>query len=377
MIIYLDNSATTKVKSSVAQTMVNAMTKDFGNPSSLHRLGLNAEKIIKSSRAEIAKALNASPEEIYFTSCGTESDNTVICGVWESRKKQGKRIITTAVEHPAVLEAVKKCAEEGADCIYLPVDSNGVVKMDALKEALNDDTILVSIMHVNNEVGSIMPIKEIAKYVHENSKALVHTDAVQSFGKIDTDVKNLGVDFLSISGHKIHAAKGIGALYIKKGIHIPCYIMGGGQESGFRSGTESVPLIAGFGEAVKTLTRPNEEVKNYLKDGILKLFGSSVKINTPLDSAPSVLNVSFLDCRGEVLLHMLEEKEIYVSTGSACSSNTKKKGSHVLLAMGLKPNEVEGAIRFSFSEENTKEEMDIVLTALDEIVNKHRKLMRR
>ena len=377
MFIYLDNSATTKVKESVAETMVNAMTKDFGNPSSLHRLGLNAEHIMKDSRAAVAKALNASPEEIFFTSCGTESNNTVVKGVFESKKKQGKRIITTAVEHPAILQSVQWCANQGAEVIYLPVDEDCNIKMEDLKAALTDDTILVSVMHVNNEVGSILPIKEIANYVHANSKAYVHTDAVQSFGKIDVDVKDLGVDFLSISGHKIHASKGIGALYIKKGIHIPSFIHGGGQEAGFRSGTESVPLIAGLAEAVKTLERPKAEVKEYLAKGIVDVFGDTVKINTPKDSAPSVLNVSFIGCRGEVLLHMLEEKEIYVSTGSACSSNTKKKGSHVLIAMGLKPNEVEGAIRFSFSEDNTIEEMDRVLEVLTEVVNKHRKLMKR
>lgn len=377
MFIYLDNSATTKVKTSVAETMVNAMTKDFGNPSSLHRLGLNAEKIVKDARATIAKSLNAHPEEIFFTSCGTESNNTVVKGVWESKKKQGKRIITTAVEHPAILEPAKWCAQQGADLVYLPVDENCQICMEDLKAALTEDTILVSVMHVNNEVGSIMPIKEIASYVHANSKALVHTDAVQSFGKIDVDVKDLGVDFLSISGHKIHAPKGIGALYIKNGIHIPSFMQGGGQESGFRSGTESVPLIAGLGEAVRSLTRPDGVAKEYLKQRIIESFGDTVKINTPEISAPSVLNVSFLDCRGEVLLHMLEEKEIYVSTGSACSSNKKQKGSHVLNAMGLKPDEIEGAIRFSFSDENTKEQMDTVVDALCEVVTKHRKLMKR
>lgn len=377
MFIYLDNSATTKVKSSVAESMVNAMTKDFGNPSSLHRLGLTAEKIVKDSRATIAKAFNASPEEIYFTSCGTESDNTVVKGVWESKKKQGKRIITTAVEHPAILRPVEWCKQQGADVIYLPVDENCNINMQDLKDSLTDDTILVSVMHVNNEVGSIFPIKEIAKYVHENSKAYVHTDAVQSFGKIDVDVKDLGVDFLSISGHKIHAAKGIGALYVKKGVHIPSFMLGGGQESGFRSGTESVPLIAGLGEAVRTLVRPDNKVKEYLRDKIVEAFGDTVKINTPAISAPSVLNVSFIGCRAEVLLHMLEENEIFVSTGSACSSNSKKKGSHVLNAMGLKPEEVEGAIRFSFSEDNTIEEMDRVIEVLGDVVNRHRKLMKR
>ena len=376
MLIYLDNSSTTRVKESVAETMVNAMTKDFGNPSSLHRLGLNAEKITKAARQNIAKALNADPSEIFFTSCGTESDNTVIKGVWESKKKQGKRIITTKVEHPAILKSCEWCEQQGAEVIYLPVDENCQINMEDLKAALTEDTILVSVMHVNNEVGSIMPIAEISKYVHGHSNAYVHTDAVQSFGKVDTDVKALGVDFLSISGHKVHAAKGIGALYIKKGIHLPSFMHGGGQEGGFRSGTESVPLIAGFGEAVRTLERPDGKVRQYLEERIRETFGDSVKINTPKICAPSVLNVSFLGCRAEVLLHMLEERDIYVSTGSACSSNSNKS-SHVLGAMGLKPEEIEGALRFSFSEENTIEQMDEVIKVLTEVVEKHRKIMKR
>ncbi|MDO5441625.1 MAG: cysteine desulfurase family protein [Bacillota bacterium] len=375
--IYLDNSSTTRVKEAVAEKMANIMTKDFGNPSSLHRLGLNAEKIVKEARLAIAKKLNANPSEIFFTSCGTESDNTVVKGVWESRKKQGKRIITTAVEHPAILEPAKWCEANGAEVVYLPVDENCCIRMEDLKAALTEDTILVSVMYVNNEVGSIMPIKEIADYVHAHSNAYVHTDAVQAFGKLDIDVKKIGVDFLSVSGHKVHGPKGIGALYIKTGIHLPSFMLGGGQERGFRSGTESVPLIAGFGAAVLELSKFDSAPKDYLCKCIKEKFGDSIKINTPKESVPSVLNVSFLGCRAEVLLHMLEEEEIYVSTGSACSSNTKKKGSHVLLAMGLKPDEVEGAIRFSFSDENTLEQMDEVMKVLTNVVEKHRKLMKR
>lgn len=375
--IYLDNSSTTRVKETVAEKMANVMTKDFGNPSSLHRLGLNAEKIVKEARLSVAKSLNANPSEIYFTSCGTESDNTVVRGVWEAKKKQGKRIITTAVEHPAILEPARYCEKQGAEVIYLPVDENCCIRMQDLKDALTEDTILVSIMYVNNEVGSIMPIKKIADYVHANSKAYVHTDAVQAFGKINIDVKKLGVDFLSISGHKVHGPKGIGALYVKSGVHLPSFMLGGGQERGFRSGTESVPLIAGFAAAVEDLKAFDSTPKDYLCKLIKERFADTAKINTPKESAPSVLNVSFIGCRAEVLLHMLEEYEIYVSTGSACSSNSKKKGSHVLNAMGLKPEEIEGAIRFSFSDENTVAEMDEVIKVLGEVVDKHRKLMKR
>jgi len=378
MLIYFDNSATTCVKTSVADKMVNAMTKDFGNPSSLHRLGLTAEKIVKDARAEIAKKLNASPEEIYFTSCGTESNNTVIKGAFEARHKTGKRIITTKVEHPAVLKPFQWCEERGAEAVYLPVNKNCAISLDDLKAALNEDTILVSIMYVNNESGSIMPIAEAVKLARKLApNAIIHTDAVQAFGKIDCDVKKLGVDALSISAHKIHGPKGIGALYLKKGVHIPSFMLGGGQEQGFRSGTESVPMIAGFGQAAKEIAPAKAEIKKRMLDGLLAEFGDSIKINSPDDGVNSVLNVSFLGCRGEVLLHMLEEKEVYVSTGSACSSNSKKKGSHVLAAMGLSPDEIEGAIRFSFSDESTLEEAELALDAITEVVNKHRKLMGR
>jgi len=378
MLIYFDNSATTRARDSVADKMVNAMTKDFGNPSSLHRLGLTAEKIVKDARAEIAKKLNASPEEIYFTSCGTESNNTIIKGAFEARRKTGKRIITTSVEHPAVLKPFQWCEERGAEAIYLPVDKNCAISLDDLKAALNEDTILVSIMYVNNESGSIMPIAEVVKLARKLApNAIIHTDAVQAFGKIDCDVKKLGVDALSISAHKIHGPKGIGALYLKKGVHIPSFMLGGGQEQGFRSGTESVPMIAGFGQAAKEIAPAKAEIKKRMLGGLLAEFGDSIKINSPEDGIDSVLNVSFLGCRGEVLLHMLEEKEVYVSTGSACSSNSKKKGSHVLNAMGLSPDEIEGAIRFSFSDENTLEEAEYALGAITEVVNKHRKLMSR
>lgn len=381
--IYLDNSSTTQVKPEVASTVVNAMTKDFGNPSSLHRLGLDAEKIVKNSRAYVAKALNASPDEIFFTSCGTESNNTVIKGVWESRRKQGKRIITTAAEHPAVLEPCRWCESQGADVVYLPVDRDCRVDMKALEDALNEDTILVSAMMVNNETGSINPIEDIRKLITKKApQALFHSDAVQAFEKIDTDVKKLGVDFLSLSGHKIHAPKGIGALYVKKGIHIQSFMLGGGQESHFRSGTESVPLIAGLGEAVRLAEENKDkriagiaETRDYLRERLLDEFAGSIKINSPEGGVCSILNVSFDGCRGEVLLHMLEEKGIYISTGSACSSNSKKKGSHVLLAMGLSPSEVEGAIRFSLSEFNTVQQMNTLVDVLKDAVGTHRALL--
>lgn len=382
--IYLDNSSTTQVKAEVAEKTVNAMTKDFGNPSSLHRLGLNAEKIVKESRAIIAKAVNADPSEIYFTSCGTESDNTVIKSVVESGKYRGKKIITTEVEHPAVLKPCEWAEAKGYTVIRIPVDKNCMIDLGALEDALDADTLLVSVMAVNNEVGSVMPLEKVRELITKKApQALFHTDAVQAFEKTELDVKKLGLDFLSISGHKIHAPKGIGALYVKKGVHVPPFMLGGGQESQFRSGTESVPLIAGFGEAVRLAEADKaarikhiRETRDYLKEGIIKTFGERAQINSPEDGVCSILNVSFTGCRGEVLLHMLEENGIYVSTGSACSSNSKKKGSHVLRAMGLSDDAIEGAIRFSLSEFNTKDEMDQVLKTLKEVVDVHSALLK-
>lgn len=381
MFVYLDNSATTRVIPQVAEVMTKTMTEDFGNPSSLYRMGVAAEKILKQARITLAKALNASAEEIFFTSCGTESDATVLLGVWESRKKQGRRIITTAVEHPAILRNCEYLQQQGADVVYLPVKPDCTFDMDAFKAALTEDTILVSVMHVNNESGSIMPIEEIRKEINKvNRNILLHTDAVQSFEKMDTDVRKLGVDFLSLSGHKIHACKGIGALYVRNGLHIRPFLLGGGQERNFRSGTENVPAIAGLGEAVRLAELNKKEriariagIREYL----LKLIKNNIediKINSPEICAPSVLNISFLGCRAEVLLHTLEQDDIYVSTGSACSS--KKKGSHVLTAMGLSPEEIEGAVRFSFSEENTEEQMDFVVEKLKAAVESQRRLRR-
>lgn len=369
--IYLDNSATTKPSRACIDAMKNALEKDFGNPSSLYNIGLDAEKIVKHAREVIAKSIGASAEEVYFTSCGTESDNTAIMGVWKSRNKQGKRIITTAVEHPAVLRCFEQLEREGADAVYVPVLPDGNLDMDAFRKALNSDTILVSVMHVNNETGAIFPIEEIAAEVKKYPNAVLHSDCVQSYGKLPLDVKKLGVDLLSLSGHKVHASKGIGALYIKKGLHIPEFVLGGGQEAGFRSGTENVAAIAGFGAAAAEMRLVQPEVKEYLKKRLLETI-PDIKINSPEDGVSSVLNVSFLGCRAEVLLHMLEQDAIYVSTGSACSSH--KKGSHVLSAQGLKPEEIEGAIRFSFDTANTVEEMDIAVEKIAAYVQSQRRL---
>lgn len=386
MFVYLDNSATTKPYAEVIGTMLNTAEANFGNPSSLHRMGVTAEKIVKGVRRTIAQTLGALDEEITFTSGGTESDNLVLFGAAEARKRRGNRIVTTKIEHPAVLESCKRLEALGFSVEYIGVDNEGKVDLSALEAAAVKDTILISVMAVNNEVGTIQPLKDIGaiklKLAAEGgNEPLLHTDAVQSYGKCSINLKDCSIDFASLSGHKIHGPKGIGALYVKKGINILPHTYGGGQEKNLRSGTENVPAIAGFGAAAEINHKNLKErldrmamAKAHLLAGI-KSEIKDIRVNSPVDSSPSILNISFLGVKGEVLLHTLEQQDIYVSTGSACSSN-KKGMSHVLKAMGLSDGEIEGAIRFSFCEFNTIEEMDYVLTNLKTAVNKFRKLGR-
>ena len=401
MFVYLDNSATTRQCDQVTQAMVKMMGQDFGNPSSLHRMGITAEKAVKTARKQMALALGAKEEEIYFTSGGTEGDNTAIFGAYEAKKRTGNKIITTQVEHPAVLEPCRRLERLGAQVVYLAVDRYGLVDMEQLEKELDEKTVLITIMHVNNELGTVQPIGEIGRMKRAAEKKwkksiLFHSDAVQSFGKEPICLSQSGgegpndcVDLLTVSGHKICGPKGMGALYVKSGLHLPPLLYGGGQEDGLRSGTENIPGIVGLGCAAELLNKNwNErikgmrETKNRLLEGIREGV-PRIRINTPLgreasggikepDSSPSILNVSFLGCRGEVLLHMLEQKEIYVSTGSACSSH--KKGSHVLTAAGFSQEEMEGAVRFSLSEENTPEQMDYVVRELAAAVESQRGL---
>ena len=382
MFVYLDNSATTKPYKEVIEKTIRYMETDFGNPSSLHRMGITAEKAMKEARKSVAASLGAKEEEIYITSGGTEADNTALFGAALARKRRGNKIVTSQIEHPAILESCKKLEETGFRVEYIPVDRNGVLDLQALAEKLDDQTILISVMQVNNEVGTVQPIAEIAEMRTQIGKKLgteilLHTDAVQSYGKLPVQIS--GIDLLSVSGHKIHGPKGVGALYIRKGLTMPPYLFGGGQERGMRSGTENVPAVAGLGIAAE-LSRRNLKIrtesmkasKDYLTEGIRSEI-QEICFNSQNEGVCSILNVSFLGVRGEVLLHTLEQSEIYVSTGSACSSN-KKGQSHVLKAMGRSDREIEGAIRFSFSEFNTVEEMDYVLQKLKEAVNKFRKL---
>ena len=386
MFVYLDNSSTTKQYREVNEIMLQTMTENFGNPSSLHRLGMNAEKVVKKARQQVADLLYASPEEVYFTSCGTESDNTALVGTVHARRRRGNRIITSKIEHPAILETCRKLENEGFQVIYIDVDQKGLVNMKQLKENLTTDTIMISIMAVNNEIGTIQPLKQINQIKENfnkenNADVLFHTDAVQALGKLPYLARY--ADMVSVSAHKIHGPKGMGALYIKKGLNIEPYIVGGGQERKFRSGTENVSGIAGFGLACEMAgsnfggrVQRISEVREYLLEGIRANI-DNIKINgfenACEESICSILSISFLRTRAEVILHELEQSEIYVSTGSACSSN-KKGQSHVLKAINLNDNEIEGTVRFSLNEFNTIEEMDYVIEKLTASVNKFRKL---
>jgi cysteine desulfurase len=373
--VYLDNSATTRQLDEVTDLMTRVMREDYGNPSSLHRRGMEAEKILKKARAATADAMGVSPGEVIFTSGGTESDNMLIEGACETRKRYGNKIITSAVEHPAVLETFARMEKAGFEAVYVGVDSEGFVDLEQMKSEIDENTILVSLMQVNNETGSIQPVEEVAAM---KGQALMHSDCVQSFCKMPLPLN--GVDMIAVSGHKIHGPKGIGAAFVRKGVHMVPLLNGGGQEGALRSGTENVPAVAGFGLAAQMMTESLEqdaarmaEVRDYLRRGIEDQI-ADVKINTPEKNvAPGILNVSFLGTRGEVILHTLEQDGIYVSTGSACSSH-KKGGSHVLKAMGLRNEEIEGALRFSLNRFHTTEDMDFVLDKLKTAVQRFRKL---
>ena len=382
MEIYLDNSATTKPYQEVVDKMVLALTTQYGNPSSIYKKGIEVEREIKEIRRNIARSLGAKETEIYFTSGGTECNNTIIRSVANLNKKTKNHIISTVIEHPSVLNTLKDLEADGFEVTYLPVGKDGKISLENLKNAIKKETILVSVMHVNNEIGTIQPIEEIGKYLKSlDEKVYFHVDGVQSYAKIKFRPSRYNIDFMSVSGHKLHGPKGIGFMYVKENNRIKPLLTGGGQEIGIRSGTENVPGIYGIGEAVRILNQDLEGtidkirgLRDLLKEEILANI-DNVKINSPEDGVCHVLNVSFRGVRGEVLLHYLEQKEIYVSTGSACSS--KKKGSHVLNAIGLTPDEIEGAIRFSLSDLNTKEEILETIKVLKESVSDLRMIIGR
>lgn len=383
MKIYLDNSATTKPYKEVVDEVVLSFTDDFANPSAAYRAGFEVEKKIKKIRNNIAKTLGVEDKSIIFTSGGTESNNAIIRSVAKLNNKRKNHIITTAIEHPAVLNTVKDLENDGFEITILGVDKKGQIDLNQLENSITDRTCLVSIMFVNNEIGCIEPIKEVGEIIEKfNDKVFFHVDAVQAYGKIDFKLKDLKVDFMSVSSHKIHGPKGVGFMYIKDTNRFKPLLTGGGQEFNLRSGTENVPGIYGMGKAIEILfddLKKNinsiRELREYLYKSLSKNI-DDIKINTDIENGVChILNVSFEGVKGEVLLHYLEEDGIYVSTGSACSS--KKKGSHVLNAIGLAPEEIDGAIRFSLSEMNTKEEIDYTVEKIKSYVEMIRLLSRR
>ncbi len=363
--IYLDNSATTKPCKKAVEYLNIAINENWGNPSSLHILGMNAEDTVTASRKAIAKTLNAKESEIIFTSCGSEANNMAFMSVLY-RKNRGNRIITTTIEHPSVLEAAKRMETLGFEVIYLKPNSNGVISLNDLKNALNEKTLLVSIMLVNNEIGTIQPIQEAAKLTKQLSPfAYFHTDAVQAFGKMPINAQKLGVDMLTASGHKIHAPKGIGFLYKSQKCHIAPFIVGGGQETGMRSGTESVPLIASLHGAVEELPNPQScllkmrKLYNYAKEKLSS--NGDIVVNSFDDGLPYILNISIPGYRSETMLHFLENKGIFVSSGSACA---KGSTSYVLKEIGANEKLQDSMLRISFSNTTSKDDIDRLCEAL-------------
>ncbi len=363
---YLDNSATTAVSKAAAQKALYMMTENFGNPSSLHKLGINAELCIEDAREAVAKALGAQPKNIIFTSGGTEANNTVLFGASEALKRRGNRIIVSAVEHSSVYESAKRLSELGYDVQYAAVDSDGIVDLEKLDSLLSDKTILVSIMAVNNETGSIQPTEAIAKRIKRRSpEALFHVDAVQAFCKMPLKPLRWGVDFMTVSAHKIHGPKGVGAILIRDGARMIPLLYGGEQQHKTRPGTESTPLIAAFGEAVKEADISANlsyirELNDYAASKLKALDG--VTINSPASALPYIINISVKGIRSETMLHHLEQSEVYVSSSSACA---KGKRSYVLAAMGLSDDRIDSSIRISFSKYNTRSDIDALIKGLE------------
>ncbi len=385
MEVYLDNSATTRAFDCVAELVSKVMVEDYGNPSSLHMKGVEAERYIRYAKEVIAANLKVSEKEIVFTSGGTEADNLALIGAASAQARAGRHIITTCIEHPAVMQTMHYLEKQGFQVTYLPVDRYGKIRMEDLRCAIRRDTILVSIMHTNNEIGSLQPVGEAGELIKSiNPRIIFHVDAIQGYGKFRIYPKKMHIDLLSVSGHKIHGPKGVGFLYISEKVRIVPIVFGGGQQKGMRSGTENVSGIAGLGKAVETVYADLEkeraamyELKEQFVQGVLQI--PEVKINglTGEMSAPHVVSVSFRGVRSEVLLHALEEKGIYVSAGSACASNKAPKPSDTLRAIGLERDLLDSTLRFSFSVFTTREEIDYTLQTLYEIVPVLRKYTRQ
>lgn len=383
MEVYLDNSATTKVFPEVAELMTGIMCDDYGNPSSMHMKGVQSEQYVRYAKETFAKLLKVQEKEIFFTSGGTESDNLAILGCAGANVRSGKHLITTRIEHPAVLETFAYLERQGFEVTYLGVDKNGVVRLEDVQKALRPDTILVSVMHTNNEVGSLQPIEEIGALIKQyNPKILFHVDAVQGFGKFRIFPKRMNIDLLSVSSHKIHGPKGVGVLYIGEKVKIHPITFGGGQQKGMRSGTENVPGIAGMAKAAEMVyAHLDEEVeriynlKQYFVEKVTAIDNVSVNGYMGRGCAPHVVSVSVRGVRSEVLLHALEDKGIYVSAGSACASNHPKI-SETLKAMGVEKDLLDSTIRFSFGILTTKEEIDYTLRVMYDMIPMLRKYSR-
>ena len=381
---YLDNSATTRCYKEVAEIVAKTMIEDYGNPSAMHLKGVEAENYVKEAAKAIAKTLKVQDKEIYFTSGGTESDNWALIGSALANHRQGKHIITTPFEHSAVSAPLAWLQEQGFEMTVIPVDEQGNLDLKKLEEAIREDTILVSTMFVNNEMGAVVPVEAVGKIVHEkNPKTLYHVDAIQAYGKYKIYPKKMGIDLLAVSGHKIHGPKGIGFLYINEKAKVQPLILGGGQQKGMRSGTDNVPGIAGLGAAAKMIYENLDEnvehmrkLKLYFAKELEKLEQVEINGPDPEKGAPHILNVSFLGVRSEVLLHSLEDFGIYVSAGSACSSH-KRVGSASLGALSLSQERKESAIRFSFCEATTKEELDYTMEALKKLLPMLRRYARK
>lgn len=377
--VYLDYSATTPVKEEVLKEMIPYFTEKFGNPSSLYDIGLESKEAVNHAREQVAALINAKPQEIYFTAGGTEADNWAVFGTLEKLKEKGNHIITTKIEHHAMLHSCEFLEKEGCEVTYLDIDKNGRIDLKQLKDSITDKTVLISIMLVNNEIGTVQPIKEAAAIAKEHG-ILFHTDAVQGLGNVAIDVKEMGIDMMSVSSHKIYGPKGVGALYIRKGVNIASYMHGGAQENRRRAGTENLAGIVGFGKAAE-LAKENFEkhvehcshLRDYLKDRILSEIPDTYINGTMDDRHPGNLNVTFKYIEGESILLLLNQYGISVSTGSACSSASLEP-SHVLSALGVPVEMIHGTVRFTVGDLTTKEDIDYVVDNLRTIVEKLREI---
>lgn len=371
---YFDNSATTRIKEAVLTEMFPYLSREYGNPSSLYSIGRKSKRAIEEARKRVASLINCKPEEIYFTSCGSESDNTALKGIAYANQNKGKHIITSKIEHPAILHSCQNLESKGFEVTYLDVDKNGFVNLETLENSIRQDTILISVMFANNEIGTIEPIQEIAKIAHKNG-IIFHTDAVQACGNIPIDVQKMDIDMLSLSGHKIYAPKGVGALYVKKGIEFERFMDGGHQEKNKRSGTENVAEIVALGKACQIAEKNMEQYQNKLKtlrdyclEKMQKNF-PNIHVNGTMEKRlPGNINISFEGQNATEILYKLDEMGICASGGSACSSGDNSP-SHVLTAIGLPSELAKGAIRFTFGDFNTKDDIDYLIEMLKRILN--------